>query len=156
YEADNAVEVLADRANGDLADPAEWAADKRVAATAAREYASALRAEADRLGQGARVSTQLLAEAETVALAAEMGGILIDGRNLAEGGAERAWFAGEGLATLAHYLADRDTIERSGLFEHITEDGQVPFWRLRGGIDHAANTSLAPDETPPELWYHGG
>ncbi len=71
-----------------------------------------------------------------MAVAAECGGILIDGRRLARAGAERAWSSDERRAILAHHQAERDAVNGSGMFAHVAETiggvEQVPFWRLVG------------------------
>jgi hypothetical protein len=136
HEADNAAEVLATRANGDRISPDDWAVQKRSAAAAATAYAGQLRQEAAALGLG-RVSQERIAEAERVALASEMGGILIDG----SASAERATYWGEDQRRLAlDYQAEKVAATNgSGAFEHVAEtiDGveQVPFWRLSDSAD---------------------
>jgi hypothetical protein len=134
YEADHAGEVFADAGYPD-ADPAQWATDKHRAATAAREYAAGLRAQADRMSPADRVPDERLAQAEKVALAAEMGGILIDGHRLVQAAADHAWSPEEREAILAHQQADRDAVDGSGLFTHVDQDGQVPYWQLAGPAD---------------------
>jgi hypothetical protein len=150
YEGDHAAEVLADRGHPD-ADPNEWAQRKQAAATAARQYAADLRAEADALGQGERPSQERIDQAEKVASAAELGGILIDGRRMAEATAtadnahiwnpadKEAWEAGTHPAQTKAAV-----VEGSGMFEHVAEEGQVPFWQLRGATDQATNEQSAP------------
>src|SRR5690606_36897045 len=83
YEADHAAEVLATRSGGDSANPRTWAQRKRPAAAAATDYAGRLRAEANNLHEsGRRAAPQLLAQADQVATAANVGGILVDGSRL--------------------------------------------------------------------------
>jgi len=146
YEADRAAEILPTRAGGDKADPQEWAAKNRSAAQAAREYAAGLRAEAGDRGPLARMAPERLGQAEQVASAANLGGILIDGRGPAERQAQstsvfdeghrRAWEAGEHPAQVK-----AAEIEATGRFTHVADtiDGhkQVPFWRLGGPADQA-------------------
>ncbi|MEU4241896.1 hypothetical protein [Actinoplanes sp. NPDC026619] len=146
HEADNAAEILPTRAGGDRIDPQNWAEQKRAAAHAAREYAASLRAEAGDRGPLARMDRNRLAQAEQVASAANLGGILIDGRGPAERQAQsdsvfdeghrQAWEAGE-------HPSQRKAaeVEATGQFTHVAEtiDGveQVPFWRLGGSTDEA-------------------
>jgi hypothetical protein len=144
-EADNAAEVLAERGWGD-ADPQQWADRKRAAATAARQYAAELRAVDH--GPQARLTAERLAQAEQVANAAELGGILIDGRPVAERTAEgAAWEAG------THPAQEKAReIEATGAFTYVAEtiDGveQVPFWQLGGPVDQspAQRTDRQVDE----------
>lgn len=140
YEAEHAAEVLAERGYPD-ADPRQWAARKTAAAAAARQYADGLRAEAAGMKPGNQTSPERIAQAEKVASAAELGGILIDDRRLVEAALER-WSSEEmNQAVLDHYQAEREAIEGSGLFEHVAEDGQVPFWQLGGDTDQAQPAS---------------
>ncbi len=139
YEAEHAAAVLADRGYPD-ADPKQWAVRKQAAAAAARQYAEGLRAEAASLGHGDRPSEERIRQAEKVAHAAELGGILIDGRRLAEASADSPWTSPEvRQAVMDHYHAERDAVEGSGLFEHVAEQGQVPFWQL-GRTEQAQDT----------------
>lgn len=144
YEADNAAEVLTTRAGGDRMDPDQWAADKRSAASAARNYAAGIRAEAEAADPYLRPSAERLAQAEKVARGAEMGGILVDGRRLAEASAEGAWDQQGRDAILAGYQADRDAVEGSGQFTHVAEtiDGveQVPYWQLGNPAQQTASS----------------
>lgn len=145
-EAANAAEVLATRAYGDQTDPQEWAARKHAAAAAATRYAEGLRAEAAELqATHARPSAERVAQAERVATAAELGGILVDGRRMAErnanselnqawdeGAARRAWDEG------SHESQRKaDEVTATGAFEYVAETiggiEQVPFWRLAAG-----------------------
>ncbi|MEU4216206.1 hypothetical protein [Actinoplanes sp. NPDC026623] len=146
HEADHAAEILATRAGGDKADPQEWAAKNRAAAHAAREYAAALRAEAGDRGPLARMTPDRLAQADQVASAANLGGILIDGRRMAERQAQsdsvfdeshrRAWEAGEHPSQVK-----AAEIEATGQFTHVAETingvEQVPFWRLGWSTDES-------------------
>lgn len=158
HEAENAAEVLATRAGGDQHDPQEWAARKQAAAEAARQYAKDLRAEAASLGDHERPSETRIREAEKVAQAAELGGILIDGRPMAERAAQsgtefdterKSWEAGEHPAQ-----QKAREIEATGAFEHVAETingrRQVPFWQLghvNQAQDTAASASVADDGT---------
>ena len=149
YEGEHAAEVLATRANGDRADPQEWAAGKQAAAAAAREHAAGLRAEADALTQGQRPSQERVDQAEKVATAAECGGILIDGHRLNEAALANPFGSAEmRQATKEHEQAERAAVEGSGLFAHVAEtiDGveQVPFWRL--GATSSAEAATADDD----------
>lgn len=144
YEAENAAEILPGRAGGDLADPQEWAARKVAAAAAAREYAAGLRAEAASAGAGGRPTAERMQQAEMVARGAEMGGILVDGRQLDEAAMKNPFNS----PAMRHAIAEagrerREAIDGSGLFEHVAEDGQVPYWRL-GNI---ATPTDAPADT---------
>lgn len=151
YEAEHAAEVLADRAGGSQVDPNQWAADKRAAADAARQYAAGLRTEAAELGEYDRPSKERIAQAEKVALGAEMGGILIDGQPMAEATAtdpgahvwapatKEAWESGTHPAQTKAV-----DVEGSGQFEHVADDG-VPFWQLRGDTNQATSTPAAHD-----------
>ncbi|GIF02347.1 hypothetical protein [Paractinoplanes rishiriensis] len=139
--ADNAAEVLSQRAG--QADPQQWAADKRAAAATAREYAAGLRAEAGE-HPNARPTPQRLAQAQQVATAANVDGILIDGSHL------------EGADPGKH-----QAVTDSGVFTHVAEPGQVPFWKLGTPADQ--NTAqqhtehqhpepapaAGPDPSPP-------
>ncbi|WP_213456664.1 hypothetical protein [Rhizomonospora bruguierae] len=146
HEAENAKEILASCGYSNVDWP-EWAAHKVSAATAARGYAAGLRAEAAERGPDARPDASRLAQAKRVALAAEMGGILVDSRPTAQRTAEQAnalfgqadreaWEAG----THPSQQKARE-IEATGVFMHVAEtiDGvqQVPFWRLSDPADQA-------------------
>lgn len=136
-EGEHAAEVLATRANGDQVDPQQWAARKHAAAAAAREYAAGLRAEANSLPTGARPTEARIRQAGKVALAAELGGILIDGSRLAQVAlADRSNPDDLNRAIAAHRDRERDAVRGSGVFHHVTENGQVPFWQL-GATDLA-------------------
>lgn len=147
YEGEHAAEVLPTRANGNVADPQQWAADKQAAAAAAREFAQELRAEAAELAEGARPSNDRIRQAELVATAAEAGGILIDGSRLAADALQNS------MATEAERQAVREanrerveTIEDSGQFHHTAEPGQVPYYRLGDQATSSdAPTSAADD-----------
>jgi hypothetical protein len=142
--ADDPAAVLAERGYHDYPDAQQWGQRKQAAAAAARQYAAGLRAEADALGEGQRPSRQRIEQAEKVAHAANLDGILIDGRRLAAD--QRVWSEGERQATKDHHQAEADAIEGSGLFEHVTEEGQVPFWQL-AHIDQAAQLPAAEPVT---------
>jgi hypothetical protein len=141
YEGDHAAEVLAERGYPD-ADAQDWAARKHAAAAAAREYAAGLRAEAADMSNRDRPSEERIEQAEKVALAAELGGILIDGRPQAEATAtadnahiwhqadKQAWEAGTHPAQ-----TKAAAVEGSGMFAHVADEGQVPFWQLSGHRD---------------------
>ncbi|MEU4239770.1 hypothetical protein [Actinoplanes sp. NPDC026619] len=147
YEAAHAAEILPTRAGGDRMDPQQWAAQKLTAAQAARDYAVGLRAEAGEHDPLTPMEPGRLAQAEQVASAANLGGILIDGRGPAERQAQsdsvfdenhrRAWEAGEHPSQIK-----AAEIEATGRFTHVAEtiDGheQVPFWQLGGNTDEAA------------------
>jgi hypothetical protein len=159
HEADNAAEVLADRGYPG-ADAEKWAADKRNAARAAREYATDLRAEAGDRPTG-RPEPSRLAQAERVASASELGGILIDGRPLDEARAQsdsvldadarKAWEEGT-----SYSQQKASEIEATGKFTHVDETiggvKQVPFWQLGQPTDestsqqHAERTDRDGDE----------
>lgn len=144
YEAEHAAEVLADRGYPD-ADAQEWAQRKRAAATAAREYAAGLRTEAGELGETGRPSQQRIEQAEKVASAAELGGILIDSRRLNDAAAANPWTDEEGRQAARDYAEQkRAAVEGSGMFEHVAETingvEQVPFWQL-GHPDRAQDTA---------------
>ena len=148
YEGEHAAEVLAERAGGAQADPQEWAARKTVAAAAARQYAQNLRAEAETMREGQRVPEPRIREAEKVADAANLGGILIDSRRL---DTASSWDSPEmQQATRDYAQAKADTIERTGMFDHVADNGQVPFWQL-GRADQAQDTtgqgSVAQEQT---------
>jgi hypothetical protein len=129
YEAENAAKVLADRGYPE-ADPQEWAVRKTAAAAAARRYARGLRAEAASMRDVDRPTKARIREAEKVANAANLGGILIDGSRLSQAAAEKAWSDAERQAIQEHQRAETAAIEGSGLFAHVAEPGQVPFWQL--------------------------
>jgi hypothetical protein len=69
-------------------------------------------------------------EAEKVAAAANLGGILIDGSRLSQAAADNAWSHAERQAIEEHQRAQTAAIEGSGVFAHVAEPGQVPFWQL--------------------------
>jgi hypothetical protein len=133
YKAEHAAEVLAGRGYPQ-ADPQAWAVRKTAAAAAARRYAQGLRAEAAGMRVGDRPTEARVREAEKVADAANLGGILIDGSRLSEAAANQAWSHAERRAIEEHQRAETTAIEGSGLFEHVAEaiNGveQVPFWQL--------------------------
>jgi hypothetical protein len=143
YDGEHAVEVLADRGFPE-ADPQAWAVRKTAAAAAARQYALGLRAEAAGMREVDRPSEARIREAEKVADAADLGGILIDGSRLSEAAAGKAWSTDERQAIEEHQRAETAAIEGSGVFEHVAAPGQVPFWQLGStdqadnGTDHAA------------------
>jgi hypothetical protein len=131
YEAEHAAEVLAGRGYPE-ADPQAWAARKTAATAAARQYARSLRAEAASMRDVDRPTDARVREAETVADAANLGGILIDGRRLSEAAADKAWSNDERQAIEKYQRAETAAIEGSGVFAHVAEPGQVPFWQLSG------------------------
>jgi hypothetical protein len=158
-DADDPVGVLSERGGliGDLNEALEWGRRHGAAAAAAREYAAGLRAEADALGDGERTTPERIAQAEKVATAAELDGILIDGRRLADDMASGA-FADDRAYRQAHRdsaQAAAAQIEGSGMFAHVAEtiDGveQVPYWQLGGttaaaGDDAGHSDSAANDD----------
>jgi hypothetical protein len=160
-EADNAAEILPTRAGGDQADPQQWADRKRAAATAAREYAAELRAVEH--GPQARLTDERRAQAERVADAAELGGILIDGRAMAERNAHSDRLFNEYERDLwdtgTHPTQDKAReIDATGKFTHVADtiDGieQVPFWQLGQPTadvnrDLAERTTAAASSTAP-------
>jgi hypothetical protein len=83
-------------------------------------------------------------EAEKVANAANLGGILIDGSRLSQAAAEKAWSDAERQAIQEHQRAETAAIEGSGLFAHVAETingvEQVPFWQL-GGTERAEDAT---------------
>lgn len=115
----------------------DFGARKRASVIAARDYAASLR---ERAAAGQPMTLSDIAEAEKVAHAAQMGGILIDSRRLTE--SQRYWSDEERQAAIAHEDAKRAAIEGSGAFTHVAEDGQVPFWQL-GSVDQAEDKSHA-------------
>ncbi len=153
YDGEHAAQVLAERGYPD-ADAQEWAQRKQAAAAAAREYAAGLRTEAAGLDEGGRPSGQRIQQAEKVASAAELGGILIDGSRLDAAALESPW-NDEAMkqAIRDHGAAERAAVEGSALFEHVAEDGQVPFWQLGHAerVDTSTNNdqaaSTADDDT---------
>lgn len=140
HEAEHAAEVLATRAGADRADPQAWADRKRGAATAARVEARHLRTQAALLREsGGRADPALLAQAEKVATAANVGGILIDGSRLHTAASEHPNTSDEHRRGIEQHAAQhRAAIEGSGRFGHVAEDGQVPFWQLGTDPDHQA------------------
>jgi hypothetical protein len=152
YDGEHAAEVLADR-GWPNADAEEWAGRKQAAAASAREYAAGLRAEAVSMNEGDRLSEERIRQAERVADAAELGGgILIDGRRLAEATAQsgsvfdrparESWEAG------THPAQQKACqIEATGVFQHVAETingvPQVPYWQL--GASSQARTQTADD-----------
>jgi hypothetical protein len=82
------------------------------------------------MGAGRRVPETRIREAEKVADAANLGGTLIDGSRLSEAAADNAWSNDERQAIEEHQRAETAAIEGSGLFEHVAEPDQVPFWQL--------------------------
>jgi hypothetical protein len=145
YEAEHAAEVLATRANGNRIDPQEWAARKQAAAAAARQYAEGLRAEAAGMSEGDRPSKERIRQAEKVADAAGLGGILIDGGRLAEAAAANPFHHAEMRRAIEeHQQAETEAVAGSGVFGHVAEQGQVPYWQL--GATRTANDTPAPVE----------
>src|SRR5262249_45453176 len=147
YEAEHAAEVLAERGYPD-ADAPQWAARKHAAAAAARQYADGLRTQADTIGPDDRPSHERIAQAEKVTLAAGLAGILMDGSRLDAAALDSPWNSQEMKQAIRdHAAAERAAIEGSGLFEHIAEDGQVPFWQLGGHTDQAQPATNAQTVT---------
>jgi hypothetical protein len=151
YEAEHAAEVLAGRGHPE-ADPQAWAVRKTAAAAAARRYAQGLRAEAASMRVGDRPTEARIREAEKVADAANLGGILIDGSRLSEAAADNAWSTAERQAIEAHQRAETAAIEGSGVFAHVAEPGQVPFWQL--GSTDQARTAPTTGRPPPRSGGH--
>lgn len=148
-EGADPARVLTDRGYGpDIAkgkiNPAEWGARQLDAAAAAEAYAD--RFEATLAGQPGMVPDQVYREAEKVAKAAQLGGILIDGSRLANSAVENpSNDAGMRSAILGHQAAEESAIGGSGAFAHVAETingiEQVPFWRL--------STAAGPGADPP-------
>ncbi|WP_033345596.1 hypothetical protein [Catenuloplanes japonicus] len=142
FDAEHATTALDARGHGDLSqdDQDAWAGRHADAALAAAQYADRLRDQASTMDAGAAVPDADYAQAETVAAAADLNGILIDGRSLAEHtiadgspwhtGEREAWDAGEHPAQVK-----AATVEATGAFTHIAELGQVPFWQLTPHTD---------------------
>jgi hypothetical protein len=145
YEGEHAAEVLADRGHPD-ADPAAWAVRKAAAAQAAREYAQGLRDQAAGMSDTARPTEARVREAERVADAANLGGILIDGRPMAA--TQRYRCEEQAQAAQDHARAKADQIEATGAFEHVAETingvKQVPFWQLGHTTQTADDPAAAP------------
>jgi hypothetical protein len=125
--ADDPAGVLAERGYHDHPDAQEWGQHKQAAATAARQYAAGLRAEADALGEGQRPTQQRIQQAEKVATAAVNDGILID-KHPADH--IPAWDTAGKQAHADHAQQQQAAIEGSGLFEQVAEQGQVPYWQM--------------------------
>lgn len=151
YEAEHAAEVLATRAGGDQVDPQQWADRQTAAAAAARQYAQGLRDQAAGMGEGDRPSKARIAEAEKVADAASLGGMLIDGRRLADTSADSP-LAGDAQrrVTEEYQRAEAEAVEGSGLFEHVAEPGRVPFWQLGHAAQAQDGAGHAAADTPDD------
>lgn len=144
YEAEHAAEVLAGRGYPNV-DAQQWAADKHAAAAAAGQYAEGLRAEAANLSEGQRPSDERLRQAEQVADAAHLGGILIDGSRMSEAAADNPWHSDETRQAIAdEQRAETAALAESGMFGHVAEAGQVPYWQL-GRTDQTADADDAAD-----------
>ncbi len=136
-EAADPEQLLIDRGYGKEVedgriDAAEWGRHKLDAAAAAEAYADRL--DGTLAAGTGTIPDDLYRQAEKVAEAAELGGILIDGSRLAKAGAERAWSREEAAVTLEHQVDEQAAIDGAGVFEHVAETRggvrQVPFWRL--------------------------
>jgi hypothetical protein len=157
YERDNAAAVLADRGYPNE-DAQAWAERKDKAHQAAIDYAGRLRARAATMDDFDRVQQYEIDEAERVAKAAEMGGILIDGRPAAANSAERnkIWDDGAEQAQLDAGTHESQVkaaeIKRTGAFRHVDEtiDGvkQVPFWEL--GRDQGQDATTPVEQAAAE------
>jgi hypothetical protein len=137
HTAEHAAEILTTRAGGDQADPQEWAEQHRQAALVAQEYAAELRREVAAMQPFERPTGQRFAQAEAVARAAELGGILIDGSPMTERREISVWYdAAARQAERAYHRVKREAIEGSGCFTYVAETingvRQVPYWRLDG------------------------
>lgn len=152
YEADHAAEVLPERAGGDRVDPQQWAADKRAAAAAARQYAAQLRVEADRMADGDQVSDERVRQADLVATAAECGGSLVDDRRLTAAACENPFHSPETRQAIQdHSRQRREAIQRSGLFTHVTEHDQASFWQLAAATAERTDATDRHPTTAPAL-----
>src|SRR2546421_3108409 len=143
--ADDPAAALAERGYHDQPDVQEWGARKAAAAAAARQYAEGLRAEAASMGESERPSEDRIRQAEKVADAANLDGILIDGSRLTESSIEHGWHDEAGKQALRdHQAAEDAAVEGSGVFEHVPETingvEQVPFWQL-GHTDQARDAA---------------
>ncbi|MDP9797455.1 hypothetical protein J2S43_005967 [Catenuloplanes nepalensis] len=135
HSADNAEEVLADRGYPGH-DHAQWGAEHAAAATAAEQYATALRERAAQADTP--VAEAEYRQAEQVATAANVDGILIDSRPvgeraMADGSWDNYWNQREKDAWEAgeHPSQVKATdVEATGMFTHVAEPGQIEFWRL--------------------------
>lgn len=147
YEAEHAAEVLAGRAGGDQTDPQAWAARQAAAAQAARQYAQSLRAEAAAMAEGQQASEERVREAEKVADAANLGGILIDGQQLTDAALDSPWHSAETRQAISDAQhAKTAAIEGSGQFDHVTNDGEVAYWQL--GATGQADTAGTGGDQP--------
>ncbi|SCL12828.1 hypothetical protein GA0070616_0034 [Micromonospora nigra] len=152
-DADNPAEVLRERGyGGDVdsgqLDPATWGARKAASAAAARAYAEQLRKEADSHTDG-QVDPARIAEAKRVAQAAALGGILTDSREFVG----RDPWASEEVRAAERAEAERvaEEIEATGMFEHVAEEGQVPFWQLRKPEPVAEQEPASTDRAWPRV-----
>jgi len=101
-----------------------------AAGKAARQYSARLREEAT--ADIGPVPAERIRQAEKVATAAGLGGILIDGSRLDEAAmASPSTSDAQRQAIEDHTRAERAAIEGSGMFTHVAEPGQVPYWQLR-------------------------
>lgn len=144
--ADDPAGVLAERGYHDQPDVQEWGARKAAAAAAAREYAQGLRAEAAGMDIGDRPSEERIRQAEKVADAANLGGILIDGARNTESTIEHGWHDEGGEQALRDFQAAEDAaLEGSGAFTRVAETingvEQVPFWQLGTNTDQARDVA---------------
>lgn len=111
-------------------------AGKHDAATAAERYAERLRGEIAGRAADATVEAAKVAAAEKVALAANLGGILIDGKRLDDAALANPLHSDDLKAAIRSLAAEkRAAIEGSGAFRHVADEGQVPFWRLSTETD---------------------
>jgi hypothetical protein len=152
--AGNAAEVLAERGYPNT-DAAEWAARKLGAATAARAYAQGLRIEAEQLGETGRVSEERIAQAEHVATAATVDGILIDSRRVADDNAAHhrgsALYGDSSRLQAEHTHRKAAEIESTGVFTLVADPGQVPFWQLgRPATSQSEQQAVAADTMTPD------
>jgi len=107
---------------------AAFGARHQGAADTAARYAAQLR---EQVAAGQPVTAAQIAQAEKVTDAAELGGILIDGRRQAQAQDADPFTSPElRQATRDYHQAKRQAIEGSGQFIHVAEEGQVPFWQL--------------------------
>ncbi|WP_432838917.1 hypothetical protein [Dactylosporangium sp. CA-092794] len=140
--------MLTDRGyNPDSYDLDAMTVQKTAAAGTARAYAEYLRSLAC-TGTGP-VPDGMIRQAETVADAANLGGILIDGRPTAEATATapnaHIWHAADKNAWEAgtHPTQTKAAaVDGTGAFVHIADEGQVPFWHL-GHTDQTHPQAMA-------------
>lgn len=126
-EAAEPAKTLAERGYPN-ADAEEWGKRKRDSILTAQQYAEDLWQRVDAGGQLTPVDQ---AEAEKVALATQMGGILIDGSRWADPANQSPWTSDEERAAITkHYQDKAAAVEGSGAFTYVAEPGQLPFWHL--------------------------